>query len=79
MMLKSIELHINYGGNNSLVLAQVYNNLSSVYQMTCDFENSKIYLEKSLQIKLNLLGEFNKDTVVGYNNLGQTYLKLEMY
>lgn len=62
-------------GSDKMSLAKTYNNVAAAYSLFEDFETSLYYLEKALQIRI----EINFALDYGYRNIGFLYLEMGDY
>ena len=54
-------------------LAEIYNNMAIVYRDKCELDKALEYYNKSLSIRLNILGEKHPDVASSYNNMANVY------
>jgi len=64
---------------NEYDLATVYSKLGSNYNLMTDYENALTNYFKSLDIRINFLGENNIDVASNYNNIALIYDDLKLY
>jgi len=78
---KAIEILNKSLVNNkhSLKGAKNYNNLGLIYKSSKEYKNALYWLNKSLNIRIDILGEFNIETARSYNNVGLIYRLIGNY
>ncbi len=59
--------------------ADSYNNIGALYQNQKKYELALINYQRSLEIKIKLLGEMHPCTADSYNNIGFVYYHQEKY
>ena len=69
IILKHKEIH----GHVNLEIADAYENLAESYQLKGNFDRSIEFLEKSIDIQININGSRHKNIATSYNNLGLCY------
>lgn len=76
---KAEALYLNYGNRYSEELSKLENNIGTVLKCMERYEDSKEYLERSLQRKLEMFGEKNPSVGVSLHNLGDLQKALGNY
>ena len=69
IILKHKEIH----GHVNLEITDAYENLAESYQLKGNFDRSIEFLEKSIDIRININGSRHKNIATSYNNLGLCY------
>ncbi len=60
-------------GNNSLTMADAYNDIGMVYHDQGEYNKAFEYYSKALEIRERVLGNDHPSTAVSYNNIGAVY------
>ena len=60
-------------------IATIYNNIGYDYFLQINYPEALVFLKKSLQMRINLLGAQNKFVAESYNNIGNVYYMQQEY
>ncbi|CAF4500883.1 unnamed protein product [Rotaria sp. Silwood2] len=72
---KALKTALRIYPENSIQLADLYNNIASCYSGLRDYKSADEYNKKALKLKMSCLPSNHPSIATSYNNIGSVYLK----